>query len=365
MQITARTERDVDERYTATFIGYWDDEENNLGPWTGFTDEWIKRNPNGVIAWIPRIVGGNTTDFDRATQQAYGETVRIFAVSPEGDVFFPNHARDMWPALYINSRDASDFVGFDIGSEPVRTRALELMLQTNDTAVADVSLTESSNLPGLAVLHPVFDEESAHRDVVGCTLKGTEVQHFVAGILDAMEFDKRYPAGHVAVFLQVGDSDDNYQMLFDYEKHPNGTADAFLSGEVTPMVVEKRGSESVTSRLQLTADKAIVVVASFHPNVNNSTSLVSLIAGCVASLLVALLVYGRQVLVLSYKDGMERATVVSSFRSRFVADMSHEIRTPLNGIIGTSELLAEERLSTSATQLVDTIQACSSVLMGM
>lgn len=59
--------------------------------------------------------------------------------------------------------------------------------------------------------------------------------------------------------------------------------------------------------------------------------------------------------MLSFKDGTERATTISSVKSRLVADMSHEIRTPLNGIIGMAELMAEERLSVNAGELVNTV----------
>lgn len=69
--------------------------------------------------------------------------------------------------------------------------------------------------------------------------------------------------------------------------------------------------------------------------------------------------------MLSYKDGMEKAEVHSVLKSRFVADMSHEIRTPLTGIIGTAELLAEQKMPKEAAELIDTVQACSRILMSL
>lgn len=150
-----------------------------------------------------------------------------------------------------------------------------------------------------------------------------------------------------------------------YGRTPTAQPRVSCPEKSTPLVVENRGSKSAVSVVSLTEDMATIVVSSFNPRVKSLVSLMYLVAGCVASLLVALLVYGRQVLVLSYKDGMERATMISSFKSWFVADISHEIRTPLNGIIGTAELLAKETMSVNAGELVNTIQACSKILLDM
>ena len=107
---------------------------------------------------------------------------------------------------------------------------------------------------------------------------------------------------------------------------------------------------SFTRVVPLTTSKAIVVVCSFDPGVDSEAQRVAqaaLTIGTLASLLVALLVYHRQLLVVEYKGAMEKARSHSLLKTRFVADMSHEIRTPLTGIIGMAELLSERTLTKS------------------
>lgn len=270
----------------------------------------------------------------------------------------------MWPILYMNPT-FMDEVGYDTSRFNPPAEGIALLLRTKATALAEV-IVSRDGIPLFTVIQPVFADANPLNKIIGCTLKWTRIQKFVANVIEAMKFSERYRGANVGVFLRVGLVNYDDQLLFDSETYPEGTVEDFLAGEVTPLILENRGSESVVVVESLTGDKAIVVVFSFDPRKNNLTSSVSLIAGCIASLLLALLVYGRQVLVLSFKHGMEKATLYSEIKSRFIADMSHEIRTPLNGVIGTAELLAEERgISAPAAELVSTVQTCSNTLMGM
>lgn len=187
-------------------------------------------------------------------------------------------------------------------------------------------------------------------------------QHFVADILEAMGFSKRYPGADVAVFLRVRiDSDDGGdfedQGLFDLWTYPTVTAQPRVScpEKSRPWLWRTEGRKVPCRWCRLWRTWPLLMCHRSTRGSRASQAFMSLVAECIVSLLVALLVYGRQVLVLSYKNGMERATMIFSFKSRLVADMSHENRMPLNGIIGTAELLAEERLSVNAGELVNMV----------
>ncbi|MDD2943292.1 MAG: ATP-binding protein [bacterium] len=59
----------------------------------------------------------------------------------------------------------------------------------------------------------------------------------------------------------------------------------------------------------------------------------------------------------------DRAEQATRAKTDFLANMSHEIRTPLNGIIGTTDLLRETELDQEQSELLETVQQCSSVLL--
>ena len=52
-------------------------------------------------------------------------------------------------------------------------------------------------------------------------------------------------------------------------------------------------------------------------------------------------------------------------KSAFLATMSHEIRTPMNGVIGMVEILAQSRLSSHQTELVNTIRDSATALLSI
>lgn len=86
------------------------------------------------------------------------------------------------------------------------------------------------------------------------------------------------------------------------------------------------------------------------------------VSGTVSLLFIVIAVMKRLV-ERSQKQEIE-AEVVST-RANFLASMSHEIRTPLNGVIGFSELCAQENLETVAAAYVAQIQRSSKLLLNV
>lgn len=56
------------------------------------------------------------------------------------------------------------------------------------------------------------------------------------------------------------------------------------------------------------------------------------------------------------RRAMEAAESANEAKSRFLANMSHEIRTPLNGVLGMSQLLAQQPLGDAERDMVETIR---------
>ncbi len=75
----------------------------------------------------------------------------------------------------------------------------------------------------------------------------------------------------------------------------------------------------------------------------------------------------NEALEMSYKEleiAKNKAEESDKLKSAFLANMSHEIRTPLNGIIGFSDLLARENVSSEKKQkYVEIINSCGNQLL--
>lgn len=63
------------------------------------------------------------------------------------------------------------------------------------------------------------------------------------------------------------------------------------------------------------------------------------------------------------KSAREDADKANAQKSSFLATMSHEIRTPINGIIGTTDLLSETRLTGRQKDYVDVIERSAETLL--
>ncbi|WP_342628205.1 ATP-binding protein [Nguyenibacter vanlangensis] len=88
-----------------------------------------------------------------------------------------------------------------------------------------------------------------------------------------------------------------------------------------------------------------------------------LFAGLVIGLLIIPLYSASLIRFLS--DTRRRAEEASRAKTLFLASVSHELRTPLNAVIGMGRLLGESALDTEQRDMVRTIRAAGTSLLGM
>jgi signal transduction histidine kinase/CheY-like chemotaxis protein len=82
------------------------------------------------------------------------------------------------------------------------------------------------------------------------------------------------------------------------------------------------------------------------------------------SLLIALILLAVSSILIVYNRQMrEKADAANRAKSSFLANMSHEIRTPMNVVIGTTELLLNEKLNYKQMRYVYDIKASSAALL--
>ncbi|MDY6832607.1 MAG: response regulator [Thermodesulfobacteriota bacterium] len=147
---------------------------------------YLENNPT-VLTWVwtPAVPAEQKTGFENRTQKAGMKDFTVWQQNADGKKI-PATGRDIYyPVLYMAPLAGSESVpGFDIGSEPLRRKALEASILTGLSTASDpiTLVQETGGQKGLLVVHPVFrgpPSDTPNGFVVAGLRMGTLLQNAV------------------------------------------------------------------------------------------------------------------------------------------------------------------------------------------
>lgn len=300
------------------------------------SDAYAKRNDIHLLIYAPLVSpeGFSREEFEAESSKIHGYEVILTELVD--DQLTPKALNDSeamsWPIHYRYPENPY-FIGYDMfTSVPIRT-GIESMLKTKQIDVSDPIHFIDTNELGLVILQPVYDKTD-NSIISGAIVRGIRSSEIIAspGI---ESFVTSHPSAEIEVFLS----------------RSGGTPIIFYDPD--PSVATNVDLATGCYVVEYTEDVDAYTCITDPVELSRST--------------VYLLVLTLGVLVAVSLSACFRCVVYtaqeSKFKSRFIADMSHEIRTPMNGIMGSAELLRDQKLTPVCAEYVRMISSCCTSLL--
>ncbi len=127
--------------------------ESFVGPlaWSSGVQAW---------EWIPLVPSGEKEDFEERMCRQGFEAFKLFERNVAGEKVPVSRRLEYFPVTYMAPLEGNmAAAGFDLGSEPVRRKALDEALRTMlPAATAPVTLVQERRQKGMLILHPVLND---------------------------------------------------------------------------------------------------------------------------------------------------------------------------------------------------------------
>lgn len=303
---------------------------------SAFVTETLNRQPElQALAWDPMVPHSEREAWE-SKARSEGFTDFHFTEEDLGTVgdLIPASERDVYyPVFFLESlQENAPALGFDVGSEPRRLRALELARDTGlPRATAPIRLAqEPGSQQGFVVFEAVYNgadqTEAQRRDsLIGYATAVFRMDDLIEATLQ--------PAPGNSVVFSVMDTDDSILLY-----RQNGGAKNSQASWHTGLEVAGR---HWTFHFEPTP--------AFVRSKTGDLPWIVLFAGlAITGLLTAYLhANARQNAKMRHEVGFRMkaeaaAEAANQAKSEFLANMSHEIRTPMNAILGYSQILARD-----------------------
>jgi signal transduction histidine kinase/ActR/RegA family two-component response regulator len=286
-----------------------------------------------ALAWDPQVPANERATWELQARADGFPQFEFTEEKPGGGTTTAAPREIHYPVYFLESLEKNAAaLGFDVGSEPRRRKALERARDTGQpTATAPIRLAqESGSQQGFIVFQPVYLGPADTVEERRASLTGFATAVFRIG--DLLELSLNHRSGN-PVALTVSDQEDNARLY-----RQTGLRKSGVPVWETPLEVAGRHwkllFEPTPSFPGLGTD--------FLPWISFLTGLV--ITGLTAAYLWsnARRTAGMRFEVSVRKAAESAADFANQAKSEFLANMSHEIRTPMNAILGYSQILARD-----------------------
>ena len=368
------------QQNTATFMGFLETNATLEEYMTISNPSLSLASGSTSLGWFPRVYPEDRDSFVEQANVLYQDIGYEYSItySPEFGVVSPRPIDDqyMFPLLFSNPISLTytgyDFYGptsmgrqdslMDLAmkvKEPVSTDKIILSIFGGPSRFVDADLNPVSDVEApvsFLIFHSVHGQDGKEYGVIG---NAFEPRGFIFEVVSS--FTEIIDGMNVYVFRKTNFVLGEYELLFDLNTFEEGNPLSLLTVES----VQSNGKRSYVSGLNsdvgndVTGKLEIIVVVTSNTSPDPSVYLVVMCIGVLSTLLIWF-VYNK------VEEKAEINRKLSKSKSKFIAEMSHELRTPLNGIMGMTDILADEsNISSSGAECVNDLKTCGSLLLNI
>jgi two-component system, sensor histidine kinase len=352
-----------------------------------------------ALSWNPLVDDKNREQFEQTVQQKGLTHFQITERKANGKLVRASPRPNYVTVYYIEPFTTnSKALGFDVASNPVRRKALELARDTGELiSTARITLVQETGQQfGILFFLPIYKKGSVHDTLEKRrqNLVGYMVGVFRTGDLveEALQdLDRK------GLLYQLLDKTAPIEKQPLFNSHDSQTADInrLLKQYLLSWATKQLKANFPFVVGQRTWHFQVIPTQEYVAKYRQENAWLILVMGLLLSGIVGIFVLvlsGRDVLLqhlvekrtMELKSNQKRyeeknrlleqeivvrkraekaAEVANQAKSTFLANMSHEIRTPMNAVIGFSEILASEITDKKQKSYLNSIQMASKNLL--